>query len=252
MRAAVYDLAVRAANWDFVIWAVNVRDLGYKQINLYAGDLAKKETKWLDHRQIMGRVDNIMIPAVWALGMRYELHAKGDHHVGSTHYYHFRPNFRRLEIDAPWHGRHTVTLREVPYKPYRNSDRAVWLDFARQIDAIVIEDHSIKPISFEDRFRLYAGAAMNWGVTNGPLSALFVTPYPVMMMCCERNDRKGFAGLHIVPGGQVPCSMLHQNIAWGEITLKHLVKTYERVERGLPGMGFCRCALAGDFERSWR
>lgn len=256
MRAAVYDLAVRAANWDFVIWAVNVRDLGYKQINLFAGDLAKKkDLKWLTPAQIMWRVDNIMIPAVWALGMRYELHDKGDRHVGSDHYYHFRPNFRRLEVAAPWHGKHTVTLRNTPYKPYRNSNRAVWLEFARRINAIVIEDHSIAPISFEERFRLYAGAAMNWGVSNGPTAALFTTPYPVTMMCDEIFDRKGFAGLHILPGGQVPCSLPNQNLVWGDITVARLTEQYRKFYEEYRCNNepvHCRCSLAGDFEKFWR
>lgn len=254
MRTVVYDLAKDLVTWDFVTWAVNVRDLGYHKVNFQVKNIPAWGRKWLEPKEILGRVDNFMLPVIRTLGIFYGFDPIGDRNMGSSHYYHMRPNFQRMEIKAEWHGRDTITIREVPYKARRNSDRGVWLAFADTINAIVIEEHSLKPITFDERFKLYAGARMNWGVTNGPLSAVFLTPYPVAMFCADDKDRKGFSGHHIVPGGQIQFSLPNQNLIWGEITYDALMRHYELQLADWDtsvGREACRCALAGDFARDW-
>jgi hypothetical protein len=255
MRTAIYDLSTALVTWDFVTWAVNIRDLGYQKINFQTKTIPPYGRKWLTPQEILHRVDNFMLPSVQTLGLSYGFDPVGDRNVGSSHYYHMRPNFLRFTVDAEFHGRPTVTLREVPYKQHRNSHRGIWLEFARRIDAVVIDEYAHKRISFNDRFKLYAGASMNYGVTNGPLAAAFLTPYPITMFCADRIDRKGMSGHHILPGGQIQFSLPNQNLVWGEITLEHLLETHERLQLDdrNPGVGAtCRCALAGDFASYWR
>ena len=83
----------------------------------------------------------------------------------------------------------TITLREAPYWPERNSNRAAWLEAAHWLRA-----HGVVPIFVPDanthcdlpgfevceaaahdldlRAALYEGAAVNCGVLNGPMSVL--------------------------------------------------------------------------------
>lgn len=97
--------------------------------------------------------------------------------------------FARRRAAAVTQGRRyaTITLREAPYWPERNSNRAAWLEAAHWLRA-----HGVEPIFVPDanthcelpgftvceaaahdidmRAALYEGAAVNCGVLNGPMS----------------------------------------------------------------------------------
>lgn len=253
MRSVVYDLKKRPVSWDFITFAISARELGYRHIVFRN----MRGNKTLQTQQVIDRVHNIMIPAIKMLGgMAYSMDGDGDERVASHEYYYMRPDFERMMSPRKAEVEHTVTIRDVPYAAQRNSDRNLWTRFAKQIGALLIEEYDRVPISFEDRLAYYAGARMNWGVTNGPLSAMFLTPYPISMFCDERLDRKCFAGHGILPGGQVQFSLPHQNLIWGAINYDNLMRHYERIQLAdrNPRVGpeLCRCALAGYTPRSQR
>ena len=64
-----------------------------------------------------------------------------------------------------------------------------------------------------DRMALYAGAEMNFGVTNGPMGMLYLTDYPYTVFDCLTNA-KGFASHGIAVGGQIPWANDNQRLVW--------------------------------------
>lgn len=90
--------------------------------------------------------------------------------------------FKRLStVFAPKSECYTVTLRKTQRSPLRDSDEAVWRAFAKEIGAFVIEDYDTKPIHLHERMSLYAGAEMNFFVSNGPGILCSFTEYPCML-----------------------------------------------------------------------
>jgi hypothetical protein len=186
---------------------------------------------WFTPEQVIGRMQNIMMPACEMAGMECQVAQTGIRHIGSPHYYHLRPDFKRLKaIRKPEKFRHTVTIREVWYKRHRNSDRSVWLEFANRIGARVLDEHEFAKTDFHERFAIYAGADMNWGVVNGPLAALYLTDYPVRMYCTSSQNKKGMSGHHILPGEQMPFGLPHQQLVWKEPTLETLMQDYNELQ----------------------
>ena len=124
--------------------------------------------------------------------------------------------FKRLESvlpDPPVRPTYTVTLRKTQRSPTRDSDEAVWRDFAAEIGAEVLPDYDEKPIHLHHRMALYAGARMNFFVSNGPGMLCSFSPYPCMM----------FNGIHaagsmkqdgIYHGAQLPWMLPNQRMIW--------------------------------------
>lgn len=140
-------------------------------------------------------------------------------------------NFKRLQ--SGWWPKEsspkfTVTLRQTFHNTHKNSDERVWRAFAMAIGATVIEDHSVEPIGLHERFSLYAGARMNYGVPNGPVSTIFMTEYPVTIFADPETTAKGYGGHEIQPGDQFPCARPHQRIVWERATLGGLLREYQR------------------------
>jgi hypothetical protein len=86
---------------------------------------------------------------------------------------------RLKSVLPPGKERYTVTLRTTRRWPNRNS-RQDWLTFAAEIGARVIPDYDVEPIHLHERMSLYAGAEMNFFVTNGPVMLCFLSEYPAM------------------------------------------------------------------------
>ena len=132
-------------------------------------------------------------------------------------------DWERLKtVLPPRQVRYTVTLRNYTHRPYRNSDEALWREFAERIGALVIEDFFDQPISLHERVALYAGAEMNFGVTNGPMWLLFLTPYPVTMFDCNATAPL-WAQHGIEPGTQLPWALPGQRLVWEHPTIDDLM-----------------------------
>lgn len=130
--------------------------------------------------------------------------------------------FRRLKsVRKPAAERYTVTLRRTQRSPLRNSDEAVWRDFAREIGARVIPDYEDDPIHLHERMALYAGARMNLFCSNGPGILCSFSEYPCMMFNTH-HARESLAGDGIGECEQYPWMLANQRAIWEEATPESL------------------------------
>lgn len=215
---ARYDLSKRLTTFDFFTWLVHVQTLGATEILFDERRIFS--TKW-DIAEAEQRVRKVLKPGCAFAGLPYRsvqgffgLNDLGQD-IGSHMLQNlFGKSFRKLQTVKPnGSARYTVTMRQTRHRPQRNSNREKWLEFADRIGAVVIEDHSVKPIHIHDRMALYAGAEMNFGVTNGPMGMLYLTDYPFTVFDCLTNV-KGFESHGIPAGGQIPWAKPNQRLVW--------------------------------------
>jgi hypothetical protein len=139
-------------------------------------------------------------------------------------------DFPRIKSPLPPSShRYTVTLRKEAHKPEKNSDEETWRRFAQEIGALVIEDVSVKEIGLYQRLSYLAGAEMNYGLPNGPVSLIQWTDYPMRMFADPNNFFvvKSFRGHGIEPGTQIPYWRPNQRIVWKRPTLDNLLREHE-------------------------
>lgn len=220
---ALWQLNSRAgpATFDFFTWLVNVKKRGAKRI--IVSDRVVRTKKFPEH-VIRQRIASIVMPGPALAGLPVD---RGEHGIVIGSY---RMNelaslgkFERLRsVLPPRPVRYTVTLRNYGHRAYRNSDQAVWREFAARIGAVVIEDYEDKPIHLYERVALYAGAEMNFGVTNGPIWLLFLSPYPVTMFDCDVNAPL-WQEHGIKPGSQLPWALPNQKLVWKRPTIDDLM-----------------------------
>lgn len=130
--------------------------------------------------------------------------------------------FKRLcSVREPGKARYTVTLRKTQRSPLRDSDTAVWLPFAQEIGAVVIRDYDEQPIHLHERMALYAGAEMNFFVSNGPGVLCSFTEYPCMLFNTV-HARGSLLGDGIADGAQYPWMLENQRAIWEEATTESL------------------------------
>ncbi len=130
--------------------------------------------------------------------------------------------FKRLaSVLPPKKVRYTVTLRKTQRAPGRDSNESVWLPFAEEIGALVIPDYDEKPIHLHERMALYAGAEMNFFVSNGPGLLCSWSEYPCMLFNTG-HARGSLLGDGIEDGAQYPWMMENQRTIWEEATAESL------------------------------
>ena len=220
---ALWQLDSRAgpATFDFSTWLVNVKKRGAKRIVIYDRVV---RTKKFPEDVIRRRVETIIMPMPALAGLPC---SRGDQGVIIGTY---RMNelaalgeFERLQsVLPPKSERYTVTLRNYPHRANRNSDEKLWRDFAKNIGARLIPDFVDEPIHLHERMALYAGAEMNFGVTNGPVWMLFLSPYPVTMFDCSINAPLWLEH-GIKEGRQLPWALPHQRLVWKRPTMDDLM-----------------------------
>lgn len=229
---ARYDVGEFVASFDFYDWLVMVQALGATQI-VFDID-SPKTTKW-PRDVVLKRFNSIIEPGPALAGLPYRLGRDGSTIVSP----HMRElvrfckagrKFRRLKSVKPkGDAKYTVTLRHEPRIPQRNSNDAAWRAFAKEIDAVVIEDYGITPIHLHDRLALYAGAEQNFGVTNGPVHLITLTEYPVMMFVGAAAG--GFINCGVQQGEQYPWNLPHQRLIWDCDDLDVLMKSFSEWKR---------------------
>lgn len=223
---ARYDFSAQVASFDFFTWLVHVQSLGATEIVL---DTTKfRLSKW-DIDEAWKRYHSVIEEGSALAGLPSREGTDGE--VFGSHNLKdiaALPTFNRLRTVLPKkNARYTVTLRRSTHNPHRNSDEPVWREFAKLIGALVIEDYSVVPIHLYERVALYAGAEMNFGVTNGPLALLYLTNYPFMMFDCI-SSKKGFAGHGIKKWTQLPWASKDQILVWDQKPkLNEIVNKFE-------------------------
>ena len=121
---------------------------------------------------------------------------------------------RLTTVRPPVNGvRYTVTLRKTQRSPLRDSDEEVWREFANEIGAEVIPDFDTQPIGLHERVAMYAGAEMNYFVSNGPGLLCSWTPYPCMLFNTV-HARVSLLDDGIEDGAQYPWMGGNQRTIW--------------------------------------
>lgn len=215
------DLRSGPATFDFATWLVHVKKRGATRI--VVSDKIVRTTKFPEE-VMRQRIESIILPMPALAGLPVERGEHGDE-IGSYRMSDLVAlgDFYRLKtVLPPGTERYTVTLRNYPHNAYRNSDEDLWREFAAKIGARVIEDFADEPIGLHERVALYAGAEMNFGVTNGPVWLLFLTPYPVTMFDCLVNAPLWQAH-GIQPWTQLPWALPHQKLVWHCPTMSDLL-----------------------------
>jgi hypothetical protein len=131
-------------------------------------------------------------------------------------------DFRRLKsVLEPKRHRYTVTIRQAVNDVWRNSNRSVWLRFADDIGAHVIEDYIVKPLHVHELIAHYAGAEMNFGVWGGPMYMCSLTEYPCMVFKCGVfHDFLKRSGMQY--GENMPWCRENQLVYWDDDTFKNI------------------------------
>ena len=183
MGKALYSLSNKIAGFDFFPWLVMQAQGGATEVVF---DISKPNTGKWPLEKVMRRFESILWPGPALLGMKASLGKEGKqfgpyHQADLVRLSYAGVKFPRLKSPLPpGKERYTVTMRRTQRIPERNSNEKVWRDFAREIGALVIEDYEVQPIHLHERMSLYAGAEMNFFVTNGPVMLCFLSEYPAM------------------------------------------------------------------------
>lgn len=218
--AALYDLSRRTTTYDYFTWQAIVQSHGADEIvfNTASGWYTSKYPA----EECKRRFENYILPGPMLSGLPARIGRDGVDY--GTHNYRdlFGRDFRRFKSPLPPRSeRYTVTLRQTERNAHRNSDVDLWRRFAKEIGAYVIEDHSVVPITLYDRMALYAGAEMNFGVTNGPMALLYFTDYPMAMFDAQNSKSWELHGITV--GGQIPWCRENQRLIWKKPTLEMLL-----------------------------
>jgi len=230
---ARYDLSRRNVSFDFYAWQTHAWILGAREIvfDVSRGFGRHDEPE----ARLRQRYETVVRPGPSLLGLPWREGTDGVDCAATHKYYGIMDtgvvDFPRLRSTLPPRDvRYTVTLRNAKKHPHRNSNRRLWVEFARVVGARVIEDYDDRSISLEERMALYAGARMNFGVSNGPMGLLLLSSYPVVVWGCENAE---FAwSKHGVPRGGQPLWLLpEQSLRWRTPKLSDLTEFVEKFER---------------------
>ncbi len=229
---ARYDLAKNTASFDFFTWLVLAAAKGATEIVF--GTETIKKGRWPED-VIRRRFHSIMEPGPAMLGLPHRFGHDGVIPHGPNLSYlvdHHREGklFPRLRsVLPPGKAEYTVTLRNNPYIPQRNSNVAAWREFAAEIGAVVIPDYDDQPIHLHERMALYAGAKMNFGVVNGPMHLIVLSGYPMMMFGCHEAQH-AFEICGIQKGGNYPWAGPDQHTIWDPDDLPTIRSHFSKLE----------------------
>lgn len=190
---ALYELSKKIAGFDFYPWLVMQAQAGATEIVF---DTRNPSTGKWSHATVMRRFESILWPGPALLGLKASIGVEGRqlapyHQSDLVRLCRKGVKFPRLKtVKPPGKERYTVTLRKTERGTSRNSNEADWRVFADEIGARVIPDYDDVPIHLHDRFALYAGAEMNFFVTNGPSMLCFLSEYPAVGFDIQKSPPK--------------------------------------------------------------
>lgn len=230
--SALYDLETRITTYDFFTWMLVMQAKGAREIVFKVNKFNDRKWSAGEARQ---RFENYIRPGPDLAGLPSRIGFDGDGGGGHMVQELMERPFQRLRSVFPAGAhRFTVTLRRCWHNKRKNSDEGVWRKFAELIGAHVIEDYDERPMGLYERVSLYAGAQMNFGVPNGPITLCTMTPYPVTIFCDPETTAGGFAAHDIRIGEQFPYALPNQRLVWEQATVDGLMREFK-------AMGFKPC-----------
>lgn len=183
---------------------------------------------------------------------------KGEYLVGLPRILEaLRAGVRPLRAPSLGRTRHphliTLTLREADHWPLRNSKVREWIraaeDLARSGWEVVIVPDTARSsaelevdgvrvdceaaVSLSKRAALYSWAALNVGISNGPMWMSIFMDAPTLMLRPATNEAGGcydyafHAKCGLPRGSQLPTSPPHQRLVWEDDTCENIVRAVE-------------------------
>lgn len=226
---AYYDLSQRPATFDFITFLVTSKTLGATEVifNVSKGFQKKKFSQDIARQMY----ENVLQPACELWGVKFSEGFEGDFSVG-----HMADDllsaYEKTGMIAPpdckdkGSQKYTITIRDSIRNKHRDSNRAAWEKFAKDINAYLIEDAYIKPISMFERFALYNGADMNFFTSNGPSVMCVYSHMPYTLFsppCADESWPKP-----IGPGFQMPFRNQNQKIVWKADSYENIAESFNR------------------------
>lgn len=235
----LWDLSNRPASFDFVTCMASAIALGCKHVRFVYGRWKPKD--YLDPE---ARFRDIVEPAVALYGLTYSIGERYgmeiNHMLGAAiDCYKRHGRIGKIKFHAPQKDYVTLTLRKSPNRtPARDSREDEWLEFARRCDrkCIVLRDNEDGHLHLHDRMKLYAGAYLNMGVMNGPMTLCFHSDAPYVTfrtIGCERSGSTApaFSAKNgITPGFQFPWSGPRQRLGYLDDTIANLLAEYSSMD----------------------
>ena len=212
---ARYDLSRQIAGFDFFHWLLWVQSIGATEIVI--DDRAPKTDKW-DAATVRRRIETVIKPGPALAGLPWRVGADGETHRGYLAELlqaarAGKPIRRLRTIRPPGVDRYTVTLRKTERVPERNSNEPHWRMFADEIGARVITDEEVCAMPLAELMAIYAGAEMNFGVPNGPVTMCGLSEYPVMIFDFQKSEGP-LAQRGMKFGDQLPWATRDQFQVW--------------------------------------
>lgn len=230
---ATYRLSEHLASFEFFLWLVMVRSAGASKIVFDISNPDKKSRKVGGIDQVLPRFYSIIEPGPALAGLKHRMgidESTLNASAGQFVYWHRAGNkFERLKsVKPPVACDYTITLRNSTIAKSRDSNEDAWRRFGEDIGATVIDDYYVKPMHLHDRMALYAGAKMNFGVANGPIFLLSLTPYPVTEFMIPPSRSSTIAD-GIKPGCDLPWALPSQRLIWEDDTYDNLRRSFDKL-----------------------
>jgi hypothetical protein len=228
---ALYDCGRYLTSFNFFEWLLQAQARGATKVVFDIRQI--RSDKWPLEYSVR-RFWSICAPGPALIGLPHEVFQAGT--VGETMakdvakpggaplvaFWKAGKRFKRLQTVLPvGTARYTVTLRKTQRSPLRDSAEDVWLPFAEEIGALVIPDYDDSPIPLHERMALYAGADMNFFVSNGPGVLCSFTEYPCMLFNTV-HARGSLLADGLNDGDQYPWMLENQRAIWEEATEESL------------------------------
>lgn len=248
--AALYDLSQARPTYNFCVWLARATQERYDRVAIKPGPVEGFQRRNFPPTEPHERrfmLENVMLPAIPRFGLERAETGRllTDYSFrGVAEAYRNGKDFRRatasrkardlvaLWVPAPYV---TVTLRQTPKFPARNSNMATWGPFIQQLrarmDVRVVPDtehahteDGWAAVNLDLRMALYEGAVMNFGVTNGPTSLMVLMDAPYCLFKQVVNEVsitteagwKRSAGMNV--GDQFPWAHERQRLMWRDDT----------------------------------
>lgn len=222
---ALYSLSRRIAGFDFFPWLVMQAQAGATCIVF--DDSRPTTVKW-PVSVVRKRFESILLPGPALLGLKCEIGSTG-HELAPYHQADMVKlskqgiKFPRLKsVLPPKNKQYTITLRNTQRAGGRNSNVSAWMDFAALINAHVIPDYDDCPVHLHERMSLYAGAKMNFFVTNGPAMLCFLSDYPAMQFGLREDATDRTIGIT----GRLPWLLPQHHQVFESDTFENVIKHF--------------------------
>src|SRR3990167_9236610 len=236
----LYDLGNRPASYDFVTCMATAIAFGCKHVQFVYGQWKPKNYTL---KQAEERWRSIVEPASALFGLTYSIGERRGVEVNhmlraAIETYKRTGRIGKIIVPAESKDYVTLTLRKSR-NPERDSKDAEWMKFAERCDrkCIIIRDWDERPISLDDRMKLYAGAYLNMMVINGPLTLCLHSDAPYVSMRtigCENSGSTSpsFSAKNgITPGFQFPWAARNQRLSYLDDTADNIMVEYVAMQR---------------------